>query len=204
MNRTLTVVPVGLMVAASAALAGCSSSNEEPTNTPSSTSTMSNSPAPVTTATPEEEASAQALALVPTYVATIDDLFLDPASALDNVYTVAVDPEASAEATAVQAFRQQGYRQLGRSQVVTTVVGAIDLTGDPNASPDPVLPSVQVTACVDVGAVQAVDAAGASVVAAGRPRYLVQDLTIVNIDYPDAASWRVREAPNRQADSCDG
>ena len=113
-------------------------------------------------------------------------------------------PEATAQATAIGKFRSQGYRQTGRSQLVTASAVSVDLSNDPAASPSPVFPTVVVNACIDVGQVDAVDASGTSVVPSGRPRYLVQQLTVVNPDYPDTSSWRVSGAPNRQAQSCDG
>ena len=142
--------------------------------------------------------------MVPTYLGTIDDLYLDPSRPLDGLYQVAVTPEATAEATAIGTFRSRGYRQAGRSRLVTATADSVSLTTDPSASPSPTLPTVVVTACVDVSQVQATDASGHSVIPADRPRYLVARLTVVNLHYPDASSWRVSEAPNRQAQSCHG
>lgn len=199
-------VSAGAAVAAGLLIASCSTSGPDPSE-PSTSSTVASSPtttgAEVTT-DPAELAAEQAVALVPTYVQTIDELYEDPSRPLDDVYAVAVASEATAEATAIQAFRAQGYQQAGRSQVVTATAGPVDLTNDPNAAPEPLLPTVTVTACIDVSQVQATDAGGTSVVAPDRPPYLIQQLMIVNIDYPDAGSWRVTEAPNQQAQSCDG
>jgi hypothetical protein len=159
--------------------------------------------APVTTANPAEDAQAQAIALIPTYLRTIDDLYLDPSRPLDDIYEVAVGSEATAEAAAIGMFRSQGYRQIGRAQLVTATADSVDLEGDPAARPSPKLPTVLVTTCVDVSQVQAVDEAGNPVVPSGRPEYLVARLSVVNLKYPDASSWRVSEAVNTQAQSCD-
>jgi hypothetical protein len=86
---------------------------------------------------------------------------------------------------------------------VTATADSVDLEGDPAASPSPTLPTVLVTTCVDVSQVQAVDEAGNPVVPSGRPEYLVARLSVVNLKYPDASSWRVSEAVNTQAQSCD-
>jgi hypothetical protein len=142
--------------------------------------------------------------MVPSYLGMIDDLYLDPSRPLDDLYEVSVTPEASAEATAIGTFRSRGYRQAGRSRLVTASADSADLTTDPTSSPSPTLPTVVVTACVDVSNVQATDASGRSIIPADRPRYLVSRLTVVNPHYPDASSWRVSEAPNRQAQSCAG
>ncbi|WP_324276933.1 hypothetical protein [Blastococcus brunescens] len=184
---------------------GCSSSSESgPSSSPTSGTSTTGTPIPSPTApSPVEEAQAAAVELVPEYLRTIDDLYLDPSLPLDGIYQVAVAPEATAQATAIGKFRSQGYRQTGRSQLVTASAASVDLSNSPAASPSPVFPTVVVTACVDVSQVDAVDATGQSIVPPDRPRYLVQQLTVVNPNYPDTSSWRVREAPNRQAQSCD-
>jgi hypothetical protein len=186
-------------------ISGCSSSGDASSTAPTSAtlSPPSSSGAP-TTANPSQDAQSQAVALVPTYLGTIDDLYLDPSRPLDDLYEVAVTPEATAEATAIGTFRSRGYRQTGRSRLVTATADSVDLTTNPAASPSPTLPTVVVTACVDVSHVQATDASGTSVIPADRPRYLVARLTVINPHFPDASSWRVSEAPNRQAQSCDG
>lgn len=200
MRATAGVAAVILVLMAS----GCSSSDAGPSSSPTSEEGPSETPGhSPTTPRPAEEAQALAVALVPDYLRTIDDLYLDPSLPLDGIYQVAVAPEATAQATAIGKFRSQGYRQTGRSQLVTASASRTDLSSSPAASPSPVFPTVVVTACVDVSQVGAVDATGQSIVPADRPRYLVQQLTVVNPDYPDTSSWRVSEAPNRQAQSCD-
>ena len=196
--RTLAAV---LAAPASLALVACSPS-EPATASPSSTASPTTT-AVATTTDPTQEATEQAQALVIAYFQTIDALYADPTQPIDDVYGVAVAPEATNEAAAIQSFRGQGYTQTGSSTVESTSVGAVDLTNDPAAA-TPVLPSVALTVCVDVSQVDAVDAGGISVVAPDRPGYLIAELTVVNVDYPNADSWRVREAPNRQASACDG
>jgi len=201
----LRVLTGSAAVVAVLVVSSCSSSRSDSSSAPPSTA--SSAPSTSTSsadADPGEDAKARAVALIPTYLGTIDDLFVDPSRSLDGLYRVTVAPEATAEATAIGMFRSQGYQQAGRSQLVTTSIGQVDLTNDPGATPSPVFPRVVVTACVDVSQVQATDSTGNSVISPDRPRYLVEQLTVVNINYPDAASWRVSEAPNRQAQSCDG
>jgi hypothetical protein len=185
-------------------ISSCSSTGDGSSTAPTSTISGTSSSAAPTATDPSNDAEAQAVALVPTYVRTIDDLHLDPSRPLDDLYEVAVTPEATVQATAIGTFRSQGFRQTGRSELVTATADSVDLTTDPAASPAPRLPTVVVTACVDVSQVQATDTSGTSVIPADRPRYLVARLTVVNPDYPDASGWRVSEAPNRQAQSCDG
>lgn len=184
-------------------VSGCSPS--EPSSSRSSHSTMPTTPtatATAVTSSPVQRAQAEVLTLVPTYVRMIDDLYLDPSRPLDDIYQVAVAPEATVDATAIGNFRGQGYRQIGRSQLVTATAKIVDLPKTSSASPSSALPTVTVTACVDVSQVDALNASGQSVVPPGRPRYLLEQLTVTNLHYPDAASWRVSEAPNMQAQSC--
>jgi hypothetical protein len=196
-TATAAAVVLGLTVS------GCSSSGDaSSTALTSSTSSPSSSPAP-TTANPSQEAQSEAVAFVSTYLGMVDDLRLDPSRPLDDIYQVAVAPEATAQASAVGELRSRGYRQTGLSRVVTAaVVGAPESSGA--AAPSSALLTVVVNACVDVRQVGAVNAAGQSVVPPGRPGYLIEQLTVVNPRHPDAASWRVSEAVNRQAQSCSG
>lgn len=200
----VTRAAVTAAVAAVLTVSGCSSSGDGSSAAPTSTTSGPSSSAAPSTTDPSSDAEAQAVAFVPTYLGMIDDLYLDPSRPLDDLYEVAVAPEATAQATAIGTFRSQGFQQIGRSQLVTATADSVDLTTDPAASPSPTLPTVVVTACVDVSQVQATDASGTSVIPADRPRYLVARFTVVNPDYPGASSWRVSEAPNRQAQSCDG
>lgn len=143
------------------------------------------------------------IAFIPSYLRMIDDLYSNANRPLDDIYQVAVAPDATTEATAIGKFRARGYRQTGRSQLVAASAKSVHLSGNSSASAPPSAPTVVVTACVDVSHVNAVDSSGHSVVAPGRPDYLVEELTVVNPHYPDTASWRVSAAPNRQAQSCD-
>src|SRR3954469_15370685 len=86
-------VVLGLTVSA------CSSSGDA--SSTAATSATSSSPswsAAPTTANPSQDAQSQAVAFVPTYLGTIDDLYLDPSRALDDIYQIAVAPDAVAGA----------------------------------------------------------------------------------------------------------
>src|SRR5205823_2537344 len=124
------VVVLGLTVS------GCSSSGDTSSTAPTSaTSRSPSSSASPTTANPSQDAQSQAVALVPAYLQTIDDLYLDPSRPLDDLYAVTVTPEATAEATVIGRFRSQGYRQVGRSELVTASADSVDLTTGPAVSP---------------------------------------------------------------------
>lgn len=188
-------------------LSGCSSSSG-PSSGPSSAETSTSTSLPgstePTTPSPTQNAQAQVRAFIPTYLRMVDDLYLDPSRPLDDVYQVAIAPDATTEASAIGKFRAQGYRQTGRSRLVSAIAQRVDLAANSPISSSGRLSSVVVTACVDVSAVAAVDSSGKSVVPTGRPQYLVEQLTVVNAHFPDEASWRVSEAPNRQAQTCAG
>lgn len=198
-TRQATATSLALLCLATSA---CTSSARSPGRAASATPADS----PVGTGAPDATQSTQTelVAFVSTYFRMLDDLRADPARPLDDIYQVAIAPEATIEATAVGQLRTQGYRQTGQSQVVSaSLVGDVP-TARASAASAAAPPSVLVKACVDVGAVDAVDKEGKSVVPSGRLRYLLAQLTLVNPDYPDAASWRVRNAGNRQVRSCDG
>lgn len=177
-------------------LLGCS----DPAAPPSGSESSTTQPASSASATPDwdQRAVDEATALVPTYVSTLDALFSDPSRPIDDIFAVAVAPEATAESTSIQSFRSSGYIQTGTSSVVSTRTVTVDLD---SSGPDD-LPSVEISACIDVSQVDVVDAAGVSVAPADRAPFLVADLTVLNIDYPDPASWRVSSAPNTQAQAC--
>ena len=177
--------------------AACSSAEAPVPSATPSTTTTSVSAAP----DGDQRAVDAAVALVAVYWETVDQLYTDPGLSIDGLYTVAVDPEATSEAGTLQAFRMSGYTQTGQSRVVSTTTGAVDLDATGEAGD---LPTVLVTACIDVTQVGATDANGASVVAPNQAPYLVADMTIVNIAYPDPSAWRVSSAPNTQAQACPG
>ena len=186
-------------------MSGCSSAKPSASGTvpPARLSTPTSSSAR-TTSTPAQDAGDQAAAFVPTYLRMLDDLYVDASRPLDDIYQVAVTPDATAEATAIGKFRTQGFRQTGRSQLVSATPTSVLAAGSSAPSVSPTMPTVVVTACVDVSQVDALAPSGKSVIPPDRPRYLIERLTVVNAHYPDAAGWRVSAAPNRQAQSCAG
>lgn len=193
---TTTLALLGLSVSA------CSSStrvSEAPASTAPHESTSS---AASTGADTTPSVRDSVLAFVPTYVRTLDDLRTDPTQPLDDIYQVAVAPEATAEATSIGRLRSNGYRQTGRSQLVKASIVDATATAPASSGSSASASSVVVNACLDVGQVDAVDQQGKSVLPSGRPRYLIEQLTVVNSRESDPAAWRVSQAPNSQAQSC--
>lgn len=211
MTVTRSTLPIASIIAAAlVVVTGCSSSGggkptDSPTSSlPSTSSSTSDSPTISSPpADPIKVAVTQAEAFVPTYLAELDKLYLDPTKPLNDIYQVATGDEARTEIVGIGKFRSQNYRQTGRSVLAHVTAGKVDLANDPKANP-PKFPSVSIIACVDVSGVGALDAKGKSIVPANRKKYLISTLTIVNIKYPSSAAWRVSAAPNKQADSCSG
>lgn len=181
-------------------LSGCSSGNAAagPSSSPV-TATPSATPP-----TPTDLAKVQALAIVPVYLETIDELYNDPKVPLNNLYNVSAQPDALVELKAIGLSRSYGNRQSGRVKLVRARVTGVNLTNMPKAKPHPVFPTVSVVACIDVSGVRGVGPTGRSLVPANRPRYQIEQLTVLNLSYPRAAGWRVSNSPNKQANSCDG
>lgn len=186
------------------ALSGCAPSEPSSSGPPADAKSTTPAAGRTPTSSPAQSAQAQAIAFLPTYLRMLDDLYLDPSRPLNDIYQVAVTPDATTEATAIGKFRAQGYRQTGRSQLVTASAKNVDLATDSATSPSPTPPSVVVKACVDVSQVDALDPSGTSVVPPTRPKYLIEQWTVVNPHYPAAAGWRVSDAANSQAQTCGG
>ena len=199
MNRTKHATAVVTLLLAAFTLAACSSSNPAPD--PPSASTAAPSSATSAPSTPEGIAQAQVLSMLPAYFRTIDELYNDPKKSADDIYSVATDPEAGQEIRAIAQTQRAGIRSSGYTKLVASNVISVDLQYAPGAKPR-VLPTVKVTACVDVSDDQATYKSGKSAIAPGRKRYLISQLTVVNPKPSSFKSWVVSDAPNRQADSC--
>lgn len=145
----------------------------------------------------------QALALVPQYYATLDKLKIDPSASPNDVYTVAIAPDAATTIKLLNEYRSAGDKQSGTTKVVTSRATGVDATYEPTANPA-VYPSVQVIACLDVTNVRVSDMAGKRVGPANRPDFYVEKLTIINPAYPSKTGWKVRNTTNAGVSSCAG
>ncbi|MDP9149348.1 MAG: hypothetical protein M3O36_05315, partial [Myxococcota bacterium] len=152
---------------------------------------------------PADVAIAQASAAVPRYLAMLDMLYSDSKITINDIYGVAVAPESTTEALAIARFRSAGDRQTGQLKLVNISSPTADLSPG-GATSKPKYPAVTLTACVDVAGTAAAGGDGKSVAQPGRPPYLIEHLTLVNISYPSSTAWRVSNAPNKQATSCGG
>lgn len=186
----------GSLVALAAACTGSAPSPAPTGPTRSAPGSPSQTPA-----SPADAAKAQVLAMLPTYFQTIDELYNDPKKSADDIYLVATDPEAGQEIRAIAQTQRAGISSSGYTKLVSSKVTSVDLQYAPSAKPR-VLPTVKVTACVDVSGDKATYKSGKSAIAPGRKRYLISQLTVVNPKPSSSKSWVVSDAPNRQADSC--
>jgi hypothetical protein len=169
-RRTPTIV-AALTLASLAALTACSDASggtADPTSTPTSAVPSTSTPNP--TASTADEGTKAAEAAVVKLWATIDELSINPNIKLERLATVARDQALFQwQFTYLRADRRKGYRQIGKSSVVSTSANQLA-----NAR------SYKVAACVDFSKVNVVDRQGKSVVAAGRPArtqdtYTVED-----------------------------
>lgn len=192
-----------LAAAVSAALlAGCTGgSASEPSPVPSAAPDPTPASSASSSQSPRQVAAGGATAIVATYFAVLDELFSDPKSSPNKLYTVAVDAEASVELRSLVDFRRHAWRETGKTVLVKTTVTQITIPTSPTRA-HPV--TVAITACTDLAHQNVVNAKGKSVVVKNRPRYLISKLVVINLKNLDAPSWRVQSAPNQPAKSCGG
>jgi phosphoribosylformylglycinamidine (FGAM) synthase-like enzyme len=205
----LRLAAAGLCAAGFCSLAACGGSSTPDTSahtvgirtsdvtaTPSaSTTTPSGDPAVLA-------AQQGAIAAVRRYYATIDTLYSNPMSAYNVIYTVSTGGQAGIDRASIGQERLEGLKQVGRQSIVTITAGAVSLTNLPKHKPNPVFPTVQVRTCNDVSKVRSVDAKGVSHVARGRKDFFLNTLTVTNIAYPAAGSWRVSAITDKEASAC--
>lgn len=124
------------------------------TRTPAS-ATSSPTPTPTSSPTPTDDAG-RAVAAVVAYWAAIDAASTNPKTKLETLASVARGQALAQWQTTIASDRAKSLTQVGQSQVVD---GSATKQGG----------KFQVVACVDVSAVDVVDASGKSVVVEGRP-----------------------------------
>ena len=212
-RSALLLILASLVALSMLALVGCSagasktthSSAVSPASTAGSVTASSSAAIPVSPSATDANsiAARQATAFVPTYLAGLDKLYSDPTDSINDIYLVAVQPEATNEALGIAKYRASNYRQSGSQHLITVSGPSVHMSGLGGNSGNASYPTVQLTACVDVSAVTVTDAQGERVGNPDKPTYLIESLTIVNINYPAAAGWRVSDAPNRPASACD-
>lgn len=163
------------------------------------TPTVQPSPSATATVTPtmseQERAEQAARTAVANWYAMTDELSsaagqtmsIDDVTA--RVNSIAVGKGYTATLDLVMADRSAGYVQTGKVKVLSATVVSTDLTNTPTATP-PVYPTVQLSVCVDVSAVDVVDKNGTSVVSPNRPNPAKVAFGVSNYDYPNGI-WKV-------------
>jgi hypothetical protein len=165
------------------------------------TPTVATAPSSPSPKSARDLAAAEVVTFVPSYYASIDRLASSLMLSLNELDSITTGANTTLEKTALAEYRANGWAQQGKTVVVATEVSDVDLTNEPTATP-PVLPTVHVTACIDVTKVRAIDKTGKSVTLPTRADFFVESLTVVNVAYPSSSGWRVRSARNKGASSC--
>jgi hypothetical protein len=151
-------------------------------------------------ATREDLAEAAAAKTVTDYSALLDRVAIDPTVPLDDLHNVAVDPNFSSITSDFARYRSQGDHLSGSTTVVRAVPMSVSLANTPTARP-PVFPVVTMRVCIDISANVTTDVNGTNLVP-NKPSFLDEQITVVNISYPDSTGWRVSDLTSRAVSSC--
>ncbi len=185
------------------ALVACSDDTaaSNPTDTPapsSSPSSSTTSEQRTDTAIAEEAASK----IVRKYFATVDRLRRNARASLATLKAVTVGGELEAQTLFTRNQREQGYRQVGDTELVDIVTQSVNLDGGTGDE----APTVQLDACWDVSAVDVVDRGGDSIVGPDRPDRGWTRYTLVNRDSgtPSPGAWRVTSSQDLKKAPCSG
>ena len=181
----LRLAATGLVVVL--ALGGCSGEQNAPSAAPVSpsvaTPTMSSTPTP-SPATAQERAAVDA---VLAYIRVVDKLGIDPTSDIDELNTVATGDALAQMQYILLNYRKDGWHQVGE-QVPTFV----------SSTPGSTASEWTISMCVDVSAVDVLDADGNSVKNPdSEPRLLVDYDTV---ESAAAGQWYVQR--DKAVDSC--
>lgn len=159
-TRLVAITAAAVLI--SATLVGCNDGDATPTvssptqGTTTTGAPSSSTPTPTKSLTPAEQDLGAAEQSVTDYWRVLDSTASDPKSNLNVLATVARGQALAQWQSTLSEYRSKGWVQQGMASVV-----------DPAATK--ANKKFTVTACIDVSAVDVVDAAGKSVVAQGRP-----------------------------------
>jgi hypothetical protein len=174
--------------------AGCGGGEDNPSAIPSRTGPPTVTPNPDPTLTPEEQAVADAKAAVTAFVAASDELWSSAEADLRRLDEVAAEPVLSQLTTSIEEHRALGNQSSGAREItefdVTNVQLArpIELEGGGTGATGL---SVSLTACVDLSAVEIVDADGNSLENPDAPDRRQYVYFAANRTPDDANGWRV-------------
>src|SRR5579875_1201632 len=177
-----------VLVCVAGTLASCSSSGVHTQSGPTPSDPSRTAPSASPQQQPSQRVGEAAVAQVGRYERVLDDLFLNPRMSVTRLYAVSTQPDVNNEIADINRFRAADDRQSGRTEVTSTHIDNVDLSGSP--------PTVHVTACVKVAGVRATGPSGKSIVPKSRRPYYLTRLTLVNFKYPKSGSWLVKAVTN--------
>lgn len=160
MTSTKSLMAATLAVAAITATSACTAKDPKPTpSTASPVISTATTPTPSSTSlSPAEKDAKDAALTIARFWGVLDELATDPKTSLDELARVSRDQAIAQWRSNLTSYRRSGWKQVGDSTVLSA--DAQSATGKNIFT---------VKACIDVSKANVVDAAGKSVVAAGRP-----------------------------------
>ena len=187
-HRWVLVVVVAVMVA------GCGGDEDNPATIPSRTGPPTVTTSPDPTLTPEEQAVADAQAAVTAFVATSDELWSSAVADLTRLEEVAAEPVLSQLTASIEEHRVEGNQRRGAREAIqfevtnVQLAGPIELEGGGTGAAGL---SVSLMACMDLSAVEIVDADGNSLENPDAPHRRQYVYFAANRTPDDASGWRV-------------
>jgi hypothetical protein len=198
----LSVMAVGAVLVGTSGCGGNGVHPQTAASRPAATPVATTAtPTASTDPTPRQRAASAAVTQIRRYELLIDDLTLHRKLSLDRLYTVATQPDVTDEIAFLNHFRSANDRQVGRVDVTSMRVQKVSLGNRPGARPRR-MPTVEITACLDVSHVRAFGPTGRSIVPKSRKPYYLTRLRLVNVKYPDPKSWLVSKISAIEERSC--
>ena len=159
MTNAAHLIAATLAVAAITATSACTANDPKPTpSTTTSVTSTPTTPTPSSTSlTPAEQDAKDAAQTITRFWGVLDALASDQKKSLDELATVSRDQAIAQWRSNLTSYRRSGWKQLGDSTVLSADAQAAGGKND-----------FTVKACIDVSKANVVDAAGKSVIAAGR------------------------------------
>ncbi|MGH7129278.1 MAG: hypothetical protein ACREIV_11970 [Planctomycetaceae bacterium] len=174
--------------------AGCGGNEDDPSAIPSRTGPPTVTPSPDPTLTPEEQAVADAEAAVTAFVAASDELWSSAEADLRRLDEVAAEPVLSQLTASIEEHRVEGNQRRGAREAIqfevtnVQLAGPIELEGGGTGAAGL---SVSLTACMNLSAVEIVDADGNSLENPDAPDRRQYVYFAANRTPDDASGWRV-------------
>ena len=159
MTTAKSMIAAAVALAVVTATCACTANNPKPTPSTTTAVTISTTaPTPSSTSlSPAEQDAKDAAQTITRFWSVLDVLASDPKKSLDGLATVSRDQAIAQWRSNLTSYRRSGWKQGGDSDVLSSDAQAVGDTSN-----------FTVTACIDVSKANVVDAAGKSVIAAGR------------------------------------